>query len=66
MSTQAYKVKHGEAPLPITTGIRVRKDLPASQYSGTFTQCSRAYFEMISEYIRKKCKNTAQIAFMLC
>ena len=49
MSTQAYKVKHGEAPLPITTGIRVRKDLPASQYSGTFTQCSRAYFpKMIS------------------
>ena len=31
---QESKMKRGEVPLPITTGIRVRKDLPAETFSG--------------------------------
>ena len=34
MSHQKYKLKYGEVPLPITTGIRVRKDLPAAEFNG--------------------------------
>lgn len=34
LSYQSQKVKHGEVPLPITTGIRVRVDLPAAQFNG--------------------------------
>ncbi|XP_028400819.1 cytosolic phospholipase A2-like [Dendronephthya gigantea] len=33
LSYQTQKVKHGELPLPITTGIRVRKDLPAAEFN---------------------------------
>ncbi len=28
------KTKNGEIPLPITTGIRVRKDIPSGEFSG--------------------------------
>ena len=33
LSNQGYKIMNGEAPLPITTGIRVRLDLPAAEFS---------------------------------
>ena len=34
LSNQSRKVMLGEVPLPITTGIRVRSDLPAAEFSG--------------------------------
>ncbi|XP_028401055.1 cytosolic phospholipase A2-like [Dendronephthya gigantea] len=33
LSYQSLKVKHGELPLPVTTGIRVRVDLPAAEFN---------------------------------
>ncbi|XP_028401054.1 cytosolic phospholipase A2-like [Dendronephthya gigantea] len=33
LSYQSQKVRRGEVPLPITTGIRVRKDLPAAEFN---------------------------------
>jgi hypothetical protein len=61
LSHQGQKIKHGEAPLPITTGIRVRKDLPASQFSGTFKQCLYTYFLLKKTIPEIFCESKAKL-----
>ena len=47
LSDQNMKTKYGQVPLPITTGIRVRKDIPSREFSG---KCKAGF--PLGEFVR--------------